>query len=217
MATTTTEILTLKLKQPSDRLKEAIVSCASGFKRLRDSIEDTLSIGRAEGFTDIQIGRMIKEEMMKNHYSIRTVQMYLPASAKMKPRGQIAATSTTTTTISANNALNPNPISEKSALNFDKLNVKELTHEDLKKMSKQQLIQIIQVFQSLEFKSKSKSKSKPNPSKFKFERKIPQHIIQQVTGLHKEGKSSREISKTVGIGKTSVLRILSRQTITNKT
>ena len=74
-------------RQPSQALTIAIKNCALGFRKLQDSINECLDIGRAEGYRDIEIGRMIKEEMVKNSFSIRTVQRYLPASAKGKVRG----------------------------------------------------------------------------------------------------------------------------------
>jgi hypothetical protein len=46
-----------------------------------------LELGKAEGFTAKQMGDMIKEEMLKAGISLRTVQNYLPAEAKGKPRG----------------------------------------------------------------------------------------------------------------------------------
>src|SRR4051812_37795345 len=69
-------------RQPSERLALAVKECALGFRKLQDSIEDALSIGRSEGYADKEIGVMIRQEMLANNYSIRTVQRYLPASAK---------------------------------------------------------------------------------------------------------------------------------------
>ena len=87
-AATSQEILVSSAdKQPSERLVIAVKNCALGFRKLQDSIQETLDIGRSEGFRDIEIGAMIRQEMLVNNYSIRTVQRYLPASAKGKVRG----------------------------------------------------------------------------------------------------------------------------------
>src|SRR5690242_10948441 len=69
-------------RRPSDRLQQAVRNCALGFRKLKDSIEECLEIGRNEGYKDIEIGSMIRQEMLTNNYSIRSVQRYLPSSMK---------------------------------------------------------------------------------------------------------------------------------------
>ena len=81
---TTTEILALK--QPSERLKQAINNCSLGFKKLADAIHEALELGKQEGFSPKEIGKMIREEMVRNGFTDRTVRKYLPAEAKMLSR-----------------------------------------------------------------------------------------------------------------------------------
>jgi hypothetical protein len=74
-------------KKPSKKLQAKIRAIPTAFKKLEDSVYEALELGKEEGFTEKEIGQMIREEMVKAGYSIRTVQRYLPAEAKAKPRG----------------------------------------------------------------------------------------------------------------------------------
>lgn len=89
MATTTEEILVSdsdNSRKPSERLTVAIKECASGFKRLRDNINDAIEIGKIEGYTTKEVGDMIRQELANNQFSDRSIRRYLPAEAKMQSK-----------------------------------------------------------------------------------------------------------------------------------
>jgi hypothetical protein len=76
-----------KEKAPSKKLKEKIHTCVSSFQKLGNAVNEALEQGRQEGFTDKEIGQMIREEMLRAGLTRQTVSNYLPKSAKAKPRG----------------------------------------------------------------------------------------------------------------------------------
>src|SRR5215217_6334833 len=76
-----------KEKVPSKKLKEKIHACVSSFRKVGTAVEDAFELGREEGFTDKEIGKMIREEMLGAGLTRQTVSNYLPNSAKAKPRG----------------------------------------------------------------------------------------------------------------------------------
>jgi hypothetical protein len=76
-----------KEKAPSKKLKEKLHACASSFQKLGNAVNEVLEQGRQEGFTDREIGQMIREEMLRAGLTRQTVSNYLPKSAKAKPRG----------------------------------------------------------------------------------------------------------------------------------
>ena len=69
MATTTTTTEILTIRQPSDRLKQAINNCSLGFKKLADAIHEALELGKLEGFSPKEIGKMIRLELKSNNFS----------------------------------------------------------------------------------------------------------------------------------------------------
>ena len=76
-----------KEKAPSEKLKEKIHACISSLQKLRTAVNEALEQGREEGFSDKEIGKMIREEMLRAGLTRQTVSNYLPKSAKAKPRG----------------------------------------------------------------------------------------------------------------------------------
>ena len=76
-----------KEKSPSKKLKEKIHACISSLQKLGTAVNEALEQGREEGFSDKEIGRMIREEMLRAGLTRQTVSNYLPKSAKAKPRG----------------------------------------------------------------------------------------------------------------------------------
>jgi hypothetical protein len=77
-----------KEKAPSKKLKEKIHACISSFQKLGTAINEVLEQGRKEGFTDKEIGKMIRNEMLQAGFERSTIVGYLPSSAKQKPRGK---------------------------------------------------------------------------------------------------------------------------------
>ena len=76
-----------KLKKPSKQLQQVITKIGATFMTLEDSINEALKLGRAEGFTDMQIGDMIREEFKRLNRPRMTLSRYLPITAKHEPRG----------------------------------------------------------------------------------------------------------------------------------
>ena len=70
-------------KKPSRVLERKINVCASNFKKLADSIKDALEQGRKEGFSDKEIGKMIREKMLQAGFERRTIINYLPSYRKI--------------------------------------------------------------------------------------------------------------------------------------
>jgi hypothetical protein len=77
-----------KEKAPSKKLKEKIHACISSLQKLGTAVNEALEQGREEGFSDKEIGKMIREEMLQAGFDRSTVAGYLPSSAKQKPRGK---------------------------------------------------------------------------------------------------------------------------------
>jgi hypothetical protein len=76
-----------KEKAPSKKLEEKIHACISSLQKLGTAVNEALEQGREEGFSDKEIGKMIREEMLRAGLTRQTVSNYLPKSAKAKPRG----------------------------------------------------------------------------------------------------------------------------------
>jgi hypothetical protein len=82
-----TQMLIQKHK-PSKTLERKLDACVRGFKTLGEAISDALKQGRAEGFEDKEIGKMIRDRFLKAGLERSTIAGYLPSSAKLKPRGK---------------------------------------------------------------------------------------------------------------------------------
>jgi hypothetical protein len=78
------KVLTLpaKKRQPSKELQQIVNKIGLNFMTLEDSINEALEVGRKEGFTDIEIGDMIREEFKRLNRPRMTLSRYLPATAK---------------------------------------------------------------------------------------------------------------------------------------
>lgn len=76
-------------QQPSETLREKIhncvadfKSCITGFKKWEDAVKEALVQGQQEGYTDKEIGDMIRKELTAAGLSNRTITRYLPAEVK---------------------------------------------------------------------------------------------------------------------------------------
>jgi 16S rRNA U1498 N3-methylase RsmE len=72
----------LRKKEPSKKLRDAIHNAVGIFIKTAKSIDKVFSIGREEGFSDMEIGYMIRKEMSAANYDPRTIRRALPPSAK---------------------------------------------------------------------------------------------------------------------------------------
>jgi hypothetical protein len=209
---TTTEILALK--QPSERLKQAINNCSLGFKKLADAIHEALELGKQEGFSPKEIGKMIREEMVRNGFTDRTVRKYLPAEAKMlsKVRHQVRD-------FAENNSTN----SASAARNSAKLGFlpEDYQTEDLPKYTKQFLIEVIRYFEQKYVVKTTKNKNKvvvhetkraaaaaEQSISYSEGYKFRNDKIQEILSLHEQGKSSREIARLTSVSKNSILKTI---------
>jgi hypothetical protein len=72
----------LTLKQPSVELNQQIEQAVNHLHASAVLIEKAFVTGRTEGFSDQQIGRMIKSHMLSLGYDPSTIRKALPSSAK---------------------------------------------------------------------------------------------------------------------------------------
>jgi hypothetical protein len=72
----------LNLKQPSDELKQLIDQAVRHLHTSAGMVEKAFIKGRSEGFSDKQIGRMIKSHMLSLGYDPSTIRKALPSWAK---------------------------------------------------------------------------------------------------------------------------------------
>lgn len=72
----------LAKKEPSRKFQDAIHDMIGSFQKTATSIELVFSVGRSEGFTDVEIGNMIRNEMLAAGYSLRTKRRALPLTSK---------------------------------------------------------------------------------------------------------------------------------------
>src|SRR5690242_10484849 len=128
---TAQEFLTTNNHEPSERLQQAITACATGFKRLRDNINDAIEVGKQEGYTAKQVGDMIRTELAKNNFGDRSIRRYLPTEAKDQSKIR-AIKENLRTELTAKANTRP--------LDFEQL---DFTYEGLQHYSKNQLIGII--------------------------------------------------------------------------
>jgi hypothetical protein len=70
------------MKEPSMKLRNAINDMVGSFQKTATSIGQVFSIGREEGFSDMEIGNMVRKEMLAANYDPRTIRRALPSSAK---------------------------------------------------------------------------------------------------------------------------------------
>jgi hypothetical protein len=71
-----------KSRQPSKKLQQIVYKIGSTFMTLEDTIIEALELGRKEGFTDIEIGDMIRAEFKRINRPRMTLARYLPVTAK---------------------------------------------------------------------------------------------------------------------------------------
>jgi hypothetical protein len=74
--------LKLSRKYPSKKLRDAINNVVNSFQKTALTIDEVFAIGRKEGFSDIEIGNIVRKEMLAANYDPRTIRRALPSSAK---------------------------------------------------------------------------------------------------------------------------------------
>jgi hypothetical protein len=68
--------------KPSSKLQAAIHNIVGSFQKTSSAIDEAFKIGREEGFNEMEIGNMVRKEMLATGYDSRTVRRALPPSAK---------------------------------------------------------------------------------------------------------------------------------------
>ena len=203
-------------RQPSERLQEAVRLCASGFRKLQDSIQDALTVGREEGYKDFEIGLMIKQEMLANNYSIRSVQRYLPAAAKRSGGYDIDVDD------GGNGSKRNDNLSFQKQIQ-NQTQVSNYDSENLSKYSKQFLIEIIRYLESNQNQKQKQTiknvthevkkqaslnvVSNNNSNRTHARNKpLPDDKIQLIKDLRAKGMSSRQIFSKTGIARTTIAK-----------
>lgn len=137
------------LKQRSKKLEELLKRLNSEFKKLDVTIEEIFTQGRAEGFTDKEIGDWIRERM-KGNYTKQTISRVLPETAKnpKMDRNKIVNKKLTNENTNATNpTLTPEAEEHDEAVQtqYGKFQIKpdEYLIEDLNKYDTDLLIKII--------------------------------------------------------------------------
>jgi len=60
-------------KKLSQAMQDALDALAIDFEKLQPKVDRVFTIGRGEGLSDKEIGKLVREKM-KEHYTMRTVQ-----------------------------------------------------------------------------------------------------------------------------------------------
>lgn len=69
-------------KKVSKRLQTLLDSVSQQVLKLENTVKKVYKIGREDGFTDMEIGDMLRAAMKKGGYTDRTIRNHLPESAK---------------------------------------------------------------------------------------------------------------------------------------
>lgn len=72
----------LERRQPSQNLINGIDTCLLDGKSLKDKMNEVLALGKAEGFTELEMGDIIRQRSRALGLSSSTIRGYLPAAAK---------------------------------------------------------------------------------------------------------------------------------------
>jgi hypothetical protein len=69
-------------KQPSKKLREKIGEVANHIRNCATAVNEALALGKEEGFSDKEIGLMIREQLKQLGYDPRSIRRALPSSIK---------------------------------------------------------------------------------------------------------------------------------------
>ena len=69
-------------RQPSKKLEKLIANCVNEFAKLNRSVNLALEQGRKEGFTDLEIGKLICHKLITARFSDRIARRYLPSTTE---------------------------------------------------------------------------------------------------------------------------------------
>jgi hypothetical protein len=72
----------LIIRQPSEELKQKLEGVATSLRNAASLVDEVFTMGRKEGFSDSEIGQMIRDRLSKLGYNPRSIRRLLPPSAK---------------------------------------------------------------------------------------------------------------------------------------
>jgi hypothetical protein len=72
----------LTLKQPSEQLKQKLDNIVKHIQNCATLINEAFALGLKEGFSEKEIGKMIREQLARIGYNPRTIRRALPPSIK---------------------------------------------------------------------------------------------------------------------------------------
>jgi hypothetical protein len=72
----------LIIKQPSAKLKKKLDDVATHLVNAASLVDEVFTLGREEGFSDNEIGQMVRDRLSQLGYNPRSIRRLLPSSAK---------------------------------------------------------------------------------------------------------------------------------------
>jgi hypothetical protein len=72
----------LILKQPSEKLRKKLEGIVTHIRNCATLVDEVIALGKEEGFSEKQIGRMIREKLKQLGYDSRSIRRALPLSIK---------------------------------------------------------------------------------------------------------------------------------------
>ena len=72
----------LTIKQPSKKLKQKLDEVVTHFRNAATLVNEVFTLGREEGFSEKEIGQMIRDRLVQLGYNPRSIRRVLPSSAK---------------------------------------------------------------------------------------------------------------------------------------
>jgi hypothetical protein len=72
----------LILKQPSEKLRQKLDGIVKHIRNCATLVDEVIALGKEEGFSEKQIGRMIREKLKQLGYDPRSIRRVLPSSIK---------------------------------------------------------------------------------------------------------------------------------------
>jgi len=72
----------LIIRQPSEELKQKLDDVATSLRNGASLVDEVFTLGREEGFSDKEIGQMVRDRLVQLGYNPRSIRRLLPLSAK---------------------------------------------------------------------------------------------------------------------------------------
>lgn len=72
----------LTIREPSEKLKKKLDEVATNLVNATSLVAEVFTLGREEGFSDNEIGQMVRDRLAELGYNPRSIRRLLPPSAK---------------------------------------------------------------------------------------------------------------------------------------